>query len=205
MEVILFLPYYDYNDGAFGVSNDYYKSEEDYANMIRQEYDKNKDVVFNSMLDARNGSRSLVQGVDGQTYKFGEKVSQSEDKVAYSSCVGELSDADGNDETVDGIITKFAQQRQFIEIAEFDLDTSEEEFETELSLWVREHVNINKYKDELGEDWVLTKEPKRNLKVQFKNNANQDTYAILEDCRIMDIIDKNSFVLFVERITLVDN
>lgn len=204
MEVTLYLPYYDYNDGNFDVSNDYY-NEKEYSEAMSNEFNRSKDVVYNSVLAAKNGSGRLVQGTDGHTYRFGEKASQSEDKVAYSSCVSELSDADGNDETVDGIITKFARQKQFIEIVEFDLDTSEEEFETELSLWVREHVNINKYKDELGEDWVLTKEPKRNLKVQFKNNANQDTYAILEDCRIMDIIDKNSFVLFVERITLVDN
>jgi hypothetical protein len=125
--------------------------------------------------------------------------------VAFSSCKGILWDIGGEKDTVDGFITKFAQQKQFLEIVEFDLDTSEEEFETELSLWSREHTSINKYKDDLGEDWVLAKEPKRNLKVQFKNNAKQDTYAILEDCRIMDIIDKNMFVLFVERITLVDN
>ena len=203
MEVTLYLPYYDYNDGNFDVSNDYY-NENEYSDAIYKDFNKSKDIVYNSVLAAKEGTGSLIQGTDGHTYKFGQKTSQSEDKVAFSSCIGELSDIDGSSETVDGFISKFAQQKQFLELVEFNLDTSEEEFETELSLWSREHASINKYKDKLGEDWVLAKEPKRNLKVQFKNNANQDTYAVLEDCRIMDIIDGNTFVLFIERITLVD-
>lgn len=204
MEVTLYLPYYDYNDGAFDVNNDYY-NEEDYINAVSSEYNKNKDIVFNSMLDAKNGSGSLVQGSDGQTYKFGQQTAQSEEKVAYSKCEGVLWDIGGSKDTVDGFIDKFAKQEQFLEIVEFNLDTVEEEFETEVSLWVKEHNNINQYADKLGEEWVLAKEPKRNIKVQFKNNANQDVYAVLEDCKIMDIIEDNSFILYVERITLIDN
>ena len=204
MEVTLYLPYYDYNDGAFDVNNDYY-NEEDYINAVSNEYNKNKDIVFNSMLDAKNGSGSLVQGSDGQTYKFGQQTAQSEEKVAFSKCEGILLDVDGEDETVDKFIEKFARQEQFLEIIEFNLDTVEEEFETEVSLWVKEHNNINQYADKLGEEWVLAKEPKRNIKVQFKNNANQDVYAVLEDCKIMDIVDDNMFAIFVERITLIDN
>lgn len=204
MKVTLFLPYYDYNDGNFDVSNDYY-SEDEYSNAMSKNFNESKDIVYNSVLAAKNGTGSLVQGSDGHTYKFGQKTSQSEDKVAFSKCEGILSDISGEEDTVDSIISKFASQKQFLEIIDFDLDTSEEEFETELSLWTREHNSINKYKDKLGEDWVLAKEPKRNLKIHFKNKANQDTYAIFEDCRIMDIMDKTSFVLFVEKISLVDN
>jgi hypothetical protein len=204
MEVTFYLPYYDYNDGAFDVDNSYY-NEEEYAKAMSDEYNKNKDIVYNSMMDFKNGSRGLFEGTDGKVYKFGEKTHQSEDKVAYSSCEGELLDVNGGDETIDGFISKFAAQKQFLEIVEFDLNTVEEEFESEVSLWVKEHNNINKYINELGEDWVLAKEPKRNIKLQFKNNANQDVFAVLEDCKIMDIIEDNSFILFVERITLIDN
>lgn len=204
MEVTLYLPYYDYNDGAFDVNNDYY-DEDEYINAVSSEYNKNKDIIYNSVRDAKNGVGSLLQGGDGQTYKFGQKTSQSEDKVAYSKCNGTLYDIGGSKDTVDGFIEKFAAQKQFLEIVEFDLDTVEEEFETEISLWVKEHNNINSYADKLGEDWVLAKEPKRNIKLHFKNNANEDIFAVLEDCKIMDIIEDNSFILFVERITLIDN
>lgn len=203
MEVTFYLPYYDYNDGAFDVSNDYY-GENEYSKMVAEEYEKNKDIVYNSMLDSINGSGALLQSSDGQLYKFGQKTSQNEDKVAYSSCNGMLFNAEGDEETVDGFIEKFAQQKQFLEIAEFDLDTSEEEFETELTLWVKEHNSINQYVDKLGEDWVLAREPKRNLKLHFKNNADEDIYAVLVDCRIMDVVEGGSLVLFVEKISLID-
>lgn len=203
MEVTFYLPYYDYNDGAFDVDNGYY-NEEEYAKAMSEEFNKNKDIVYNSMMDFKNGSRGLFEGTDGKVYKFGQKTSQNEEKVAYSSCNGKLYDIEGSEDTVDGIIEKFAKQKQFLEIVEFDLDSSEEEFETELTLWKREHDKINQYGEKLGEDWVLAKEPKRNLKIHFKNNANEDIYAVLVDCRIMETVNDGSFVVFVEKITLID-
>jgi hypothetical protein len=203
MEVTLYLPYYDYNDGAFDVSGDYY-NENDYVNAISDEYNKNKDVVFNSMLDYNNGSGSLVQGTDGQTYKFGQKTSQNEDKVAYSSCNATLYDEEGEDDTVDGLITKFAKQESFIEMVEFDLDSVEEEFESEMNMWSREHTKINSYLGKVGEAWVASKEPKRNLKMHLKNNAGEDVYALLENCKIMDNSERDNWILYVERISLID-
>jgi hypothetical protein len=204
MEVTLYLPYYDYNDGAFDVDSNYY-DEEEYIKAVSNEYNKNKDVVFNSVMDAKNGSGSLLMGTDGQTYKFGAQSQQSEDKVAYSSCNGTLYDDKGNDETVDGIITHFAKQKPFLEMIEFDMDSSEEEFETEVSLWMKEHNGINQYKDFKGEEWTWVNEPKRNLKMHFKNNADEDIYAILENCKIMDILEDGTLIVFIEKIRLIDN
>lgn len=204
MEVTLYLPYYDYNDGAFDVDNNYY-DEEEYIKAVSNEYNKNKDVVFNSIMDAKNGSGSLLMGTDGQTYKFGAQSQQSEDKVAYSSCNGTLYDEKGNDETVDGIIAHFAKQKPFLEMIEFDMDSSEEEFETEVSLWMKEHNGINQYKDFKGEEWTWVNEPKRNLKMHFKNNADEDIYAILENCKIMDILEDGTLIVFIEKIRLIDN
>ena len=204
MEVKLYLPYYDYNDGAFDVSNDYY-GENEYSKLVAEEYERSKDIVYDSMMNARNGSRTLLEGQDGQSYKFGEKTHENEQKVAYSSCDGVLLDINGDEETVDGFIEKFANQKQFLELIELNLDTSEEEFETELSLWIKEHNNILKYGEQLGDEWVLSKEPKRNLRAVFKNKSNETIYAILEDCMIMEIVDGKSFIVIVKKIRLIDN
>jgi len=203
MKVTLYIPYYDYNDGAFDVNNDYY-NEDEYIKAVSSEYNKNKDIVYNSMVDYNNGSRGLVQGVDGQTYKFGAKVAQNEDKVAYSSCGAVIYNEDGEDDTVDGIIKRFVAQKPFIEMLEFDDDSSEEEFMTEVTLWVKEHNSINKYKDYKGEEWAWVNEPKRNIKMHFKNKSDEDMYAILENCKIMDIVGGNSMIVFVERLRLID-
>jgi len=203
MHITFYLPYYDYNDGAFDVDKNYYNDEE-YAKAMSEEYNRNKDIIYNSMMDFKNGSRGLFEDEDGKVFKFGQKTSQSEDKVAYSKCNGTLYDIGGEKDTVDGLISKFSSQKSFLEIIDFDFDSIEEEFESELSLWVREHNKINKYGEKLGEDWVLSNEPKRSLRLCFKNNANEDIYAVFEGCKIMDITEENSFILFIERIRLID-
>jgi hypothetical protein len=156
------------------------------------------------MLDYKEGRGSVFSGTDGQTYKFGQKTSQKEDKVSYSSCKATLYDEDGEDDTVDGLITKFAQGVSFMEMAEFDLDSVEEEFEAEMNVWSREHNKINSYRAKAGDQWVASKEPKRNLKMAFKYNAGEMTYAVLENCKIMDNSERDNWILYVERISLID-
>ena len=203
MEVTLYLPYYDYNDDAFNASEDYY-SDGEYANAIADDYNRNKDIVYNSMVDFKEGRGGVFSGADGQTYKLGQKTSQNEDKVAYSSCKATLYDEEGEDDTVDGLITKFAKQESFIEMVEFDLDSVEEEFESEMNMWSREHTKINSYLGRVGEAWVASKEPKRNVKMHLKNNAGEDVYALLENCKIMDSSERDNWILYVERISLID-
>lgn len=203
MEVTLYLPYYDYNDDAFSVSNEYYGDGE-YVNAMTDDYNRSKDVVYNSVLDMQNGHRGVFSGADGQTYKLGQKTSQSDDKVSYSSCKATLYDEDGEDDTVDGIITKFAQQKSFIEMVEFNLDTVEEEFDSEMNVWSREHNKINAYLGKAGEAWVASKEPKRNIKMFFKNKAGDNVYALLENCKIMDNSERDNWILYIERISLID-
>ena len=204
MEVTLYLPYYDYNDSAFDADSNYY-SEEEYIKAMSKEYKKNKDIVYNSMIDYNNGSGSLVQGIDGQTYKFGAKTPQNEEKVAYSASDGELYDENGESDTVDNLITHFVDMKPFVEMMEFDDSSCEEEFITEVSLWFREHNSINKYKDFKGEEWTWVNEPKRNIKIKFKNKANEILHGVLENCKIMDIVDGKTAIVLVERFRLIDS
>ena len=203
MKAVLYLPYYDYNDGAFDVSDTYYDDNE-YAKRMSEEYNRSKDVVYNSMNDFKNGSQNVFNGIDGQTYKFGQKVSQSEEKVAYSSCDGIIYNGEGKDESVDELITHFAKQESFVCMFELDMDSSEEEFETEISLWSNEHNKINAYGDKMSDEWVWVNEPKRNVKIKFTNNANETIYAILEDCKIMNKIDFSTFIIYVGKVRLID-
>ena len=203
MEATLYLPYYDYNDGAFDVSDSYYDSDE-YTRKMKDEYDKSKDVVYNSMNDFKNGSQNVFMGSDGQTYKLGQKTSQKEDKVSYSSCECVIFDTKGKDLSVDDMIDHFAKQESFICLLQLDMDTSQEEFETELSFWNKEHSNIKKYESKTSGEWVWVNEPKRNLKFKFLNNGNETIYGLLTNCKIVDKADYNVFVIYVEKIRLID-
>ena len=77
MELTLYLPYYDYNDDAFNVNDSYY-DENEYINAMSDEYNKSKDIVFNSMIDFQNGSQRALNGSNEQMYHFNAKPSQNE-------------------------------------------------------------------------------------------------------------------------------
>ena len=203
MEAHIYLPYEAYDDSFFDVGDGYYANANDYINAVSEEYNRNKDAVFESMVGLKNGSPGALIGSDGQMYKFGEKTSQSEEKVAYTECFGVLYNADGNMETVDNIITHFAKQEMFMEMISLDLDRAEEEFETELSLWVGEYNSINKYLLQKGEEWVLANEPKRTLRMRFLNNANEELFAELRDCRILDVVDNGTYIIHINKIVLI--
>jgi hypothetical protein len=204
MNAELYLSYSDYNDDGFQIKDNPYGSEDDYTNKITEEYNKTKDIVYNSVLDAKNGVRGALLGADGQTYKFGTKVSTNADKVAYTKCNGTLYNENGELETVDGIIDRFAQQKTFIEMIELDLDSIEEEFETDFLMWIKEHKSIDDYKQKLGEEWSWLHEPIKDLRILFKNKANQDVYAVFENCKVMDVVDEKTFIFFIEKMTLID-
>lgn len=204
MEVTLYLPYYDYNDEGFDVNEDFYKDGDEYVKAVSDEYDKNKDIVFNSMMDAKNGSGSLLRSTDDKTYVFSTKTSQSEEKVVYTSSKSTLYNDEGKEETVDKLITHYVDGKPFIEMIEFDDSTSEDEFISEVSLWVREHNSINKYRDFKGEEWTLRNEPLRNLRVHFINKANEDIYAVLDNCKILDIVDEKTMIIYINKIRLID-
>lgn len=203
MEAVIYMPYYDYNDDAFDTDDEYY-SDADYIDAVKQSYEATKDIVFESMLSHNRGDTNALIGADGQAYKFGQKTSQDEDKVAYSPCSCTLYNDEGNADDVDGIIDRFAKQKSFVETVLLDADSMEEEFNTELLVWLKEHDGINQYKALRGEEWAWRNEPKRSLKLRFKNKADEELFAVLHDCKIMDKINDGMYVLFVNNITLVD-
>lgn len=207
MKVDLYLPYYDYMDGnSFDVSDDYYKSGNDYAKSLTMENAKNRNnssMVFNGSLASGKAPSFAFHASDGQLYFLGEKTSSEVDKMAYSHCDGTLFSSDGSEETVDGLVSHFVRQESFVEMVEVDGDSGEEDFLSELSLWLREHRKINEYKDFKGEQWAWDNEPTRDLKVHFKNKADEDVDALFVNSKIMEIADGNALILFVEKVTLV--
>jgi hypothetical protein len=202
MKIDLYLPYYDYNDK--GANLEGYYGEDGYIKAMKEEYEMSKDVVFESMLGLNGGLHGALTGTDGQMYKFGAKTQHSEDNVAYARCGCVMYDDSGKEETVDGMISRFARQEEFVSMFELDLDGADEEFLTEMSLWKREHANISKYADKAGYEWAWANEPKRDVRGSFTNKSGEEIYVLLKNCRIMDLISESSVILFIERMTITD-
>lgn len=203
MEAKVYLQYIAYDDNLFSVSEDYYKDENEYINAITEDYDRNKDIVTNSVLDMMEGSGRLYSGADGNTYAFGQKTPQKEEKYSYAKCDCVIFNENGGDESVDEIISKMVSQQPVIYMFELDRDTSDEEFEEELRVWVNDHNGINQYKPFKGEQWAWTNEPLRDVKVSFKNKRDETVNMKLCDCRILDIVDDSSYILYIERMEMI--
>lgn len=203
MEAKVYLQYASYDDNLFSASESYYKDENEYINAITEDYDRNKDIVTNSVLDMIEGSGRLYSGADGNTYAFGQKTSQKEEKYSYAKCDCTIFNEDGEDESVDSMITRLVSQQPTVYMFELDRDTSEEEFEEELRVWVNDHNGINQYKAFKGEEWAWANEPVRNVKVSFKNKRNETVNIMLIDCRILDIVDNSSYILYIERMEMI--
>lgn len=202
MEGKVYLQYIAYDDNLFSVGEDYYKDENEYINAITEDYDRNKDIVTNSVLDMMEGSGRLYSGVDGNTYAFGQKTPQKEEKYSYAKCDCTVFNEDGEDESVDSMISRLVSQQSTVYMFELDRDTSEEEFEEELRMWVNDHNGINQYKAFKGEEWAWANEPARNVKVSFKNKRNETVNIMLIDCRILDIVGNSSYILYIERMEM---
>ena len=200
-KVTIYMPYLDYNDSAFDIEGTYSGSE-DYIKKLQEEYEKSKDVVFNTMLDGNIGS---YIGDNGASYKIGQVESDVNEKISYSPCTCTLYNEQGKPESVDGLIDYFAKGEFFIEMCYLDMETMEEEFDTELSVWKSEHNNINKYAEEQGGEWGWIHEPLRTLRLKFKNNANEDVCAELQDCKLVDCQEKDKIILFITKLDLIDS
>lgn len=204
MNITVYLPYYEYNDNDFEVDKDYYKSNDEYFNAIRENIQSTRNDVIQGMNNyMNNGSVKAYKDEYGQTYRYANKERESEDKVVYSKCEALIYDSNGKEETVDNFISDYVSKEMQLYVFKFNLDTADEEFEQEVNLWNTEHNKIQKY-NERDEDWVFENEPIRNIKIKFTNNANEEKYAELVNCKLMEKQSLNIYVVLVEEIKLID-
>jgi len=205
MKVKLYMPFYDYNDGDFDTDENFYKNDAEYFNAMQKSVEQTSRAVEAGMNNYMNGgSVGGYKSSDGQTYRFANKTSVSEDKVSYAECDAVLYGEDGNDRSVDDFIADYVSKDVQLYILKLDLDTSDEDFEQEINLWDIEHKKIQNYTKIKGEDWVFDNEPKRNIKLKFTNNANEEKFAILVNCKIMEKQNMNIYIILAEEINLID-
>lgn len=172
MNCTLFLEYYNYNDDKFDVK-DFYSNENSYVEML-QKYATS----------------------DSGFMDFNKK----EDDVQYTKCECKLYDSDNNDMTIEKIVGYYNTTEMIMVIAELDLKTEEDEFDSELNGWVCEHERLEKKSSKLTPDERFMLEPKRDIKMIFKNLRNNDTYCTLQNTSILEKIDNEHYVLLVDKI-----
>lgn len=202
MKATIYLPYYSiYDDGYFDVSDDYYKSDSDYVNAIASNVKNTRNAIVNYV---ENGATNVYKSSDGQIYKYDNKSQNDVNKVSYAQCDAVIFNANGENESVDNFISEYVSKKPQLYIISLNLDTSDEDFEQELNLWTKDHNELQKYSSAKGDEWILDNEPVRDLRLEFLNNANEKTYAVLKNCKIMEKQGIGRYVILVNQINLID-
>jgi hypothetical protein len=196
MNVTLYIELEGYDDGDFDVSNDYYKSDDEFFDIMDKDVKKYSNAVYNAM--SRDGF-NISSAKLGSLYKTTKNAKTNNYK---SEAI--IFDETGKDETVDNLIANCVSQDVVVNIIRFNRDKMDEEFEEDFNFWIDDHNNINQYKDKLGEDKVWENEPTRNLKVEFINNAGETKYAMYVNCKVLEQEGNDEYAILAEKIILLD-
>jgi len=199
MNVTLYLEMENYEDGDFDISNDYYKSDEEFFDAMDRENKRYSNVAYDAVSGLGNLSNRNVAKFGNQN-KGGKNATTNNYK---SEAI--ILNENGEDETVDNLIANCVSQDVVVNIIRFNRDNMDEEFEEDFNFWIDEHNNINQYKDKLGEDKVWENEPTRNFKIEFKNNANETKYAMYVNCKVLEQEGNDEYAILAEKIILIDN
>ena len=198
MNITLYVKLEGFDDGDFDMRNDYYKSDEEFFDAMDRENKKHSNLAY----EAISGLGNLT---NNKTAKF--NISQNSSKnVKENNYKSDalLFDENGNDETVDNLITNALSQDVVVNIIKFNRDSMDEEFEEDYNFWIDEHEKLNEYKDKLGEDKIWQNEPTRTFYVEFLNKANETKYVRFENCKILDKGDDDEYAILAEKISLID-
>lgn len=201
MKVKVYMPYFSYTNDDFDVENAY-KSESDYVKAMEEAYNSTKDIITETMSGSYSGN---FTGTDGNTYKFGAKEAKK-DKISFTGCECVIYNEAGKPDSVDGLIDHFAKGDDFLETIVADLDGAPEEFLTQWGSWIGEHKRVNRAGEEgrKNGEWCWINQPVRELRIEFKNKANETVYAKLINCKIAESTVKNMILIFTEKLDLID-
>lgn len=198
MNVTLYIKLEGFNDGDFDMRNDYYKSDDEFFDVMDRENKKYSNVAYDAI-------GNLGNNIGKKTAKFNLSTNSKNAKEDNYKSEALLFDENGNDETVDNLITNCVSQDVVINIIKFNRDSMDEEFEEDYNFWIDEHEKLSQYKDALGENKIWENEPTRTLYVEFINKANETKYARFENCKILQKGDEDEYAVLAEKITLIDS
>ena len=201
MNVTLYIKLEGFDDGDFDMSNDYYKSDDDFFDAMDKENRKYSGVTKDALwhISMKNNKKTANFGSLSNSSKNAKENNYKSEAL--------LLDENGNDETVDNLISNALSQDVVVNIIKFNRDAMDEEFEEDYNFWIEEHENLNnpKYKDALGEEKVWLNEPTRTFYVEFLNKANETKYVRFENCKILDKGDEDEYAILAEKISLIEN
>lgn len=171
MKCDLYIPYNSYDDNKFDM-NYFYSDSNSYIEALRKY----------AMHDSEEMQYELEKS-----------------ETKYAKCKCTLYDENNTPMTIDKLLGYYGKNELIMMILEIDLSSAEEEFEGELNGWVNDHYRLDLKFDSSSEDRCLL-EPKRDLKVVFKNLKGNDTYCVLSNTMLLEKGDAEHYFIIVDKV-----
>lgn len=187
------MPYVDYDsDGFFDYNDEEYSKN--YISLLYSEYNKYKDTIDDITRKSLNGKVSML----GSRYNSNNIKKEFKTNYKYYEIETDLFDINEDSNIIDYLIENFQQQTMFPLLLKFNNLYNNQDFESELKLWITNTVKINKSKniDEVEKFKIL---PSKDLKIITDRNSK----AILEECKILDIFSIDEIAITVNKIKFI--
>lgn len=170
------LPYAEYTSISYDTPQNLF-GEGGYEKMLDNEYNSGENAVFKLFNDVSNTNTVNVSfGLNNGVEKPKNVV-----KTSYGSCLCDIKDDNFNELSYDDFKSKISCNDGVILFLKLDYYDMDEEFETELKMWVKSHNKISSYKD-ADDSWKFNNEPSRDIKISF-----DDEEYMLNGCKILDV------------------
>ena len=191
MKIKLGLPYNTYDDGDFDSKSE--MTDDEFFDRLEREESMSKGIANDFVMGRRFNTRGAAS--------FNAAARHNEGKVRVVHAEADISGPDGEEVTVDSLVSMCVNPDVGVFRVIFNPDEMDEEFEENLNFWNEEHVSINSYIDKMGEDWVFTNEPVRNLRIDYLNKAGEEKHAEIVNCRILDKESITNYLILFDKIT----
>lgn len=166
-------------------------SQKEYANMMIKEYMKYRDSIDETVRKSYSKNMSINPfAKENNEYKH--------QTYSYNDCNCNIYNIQGKDANIDELISYYRTKEEFVIIVEmFSLNDYENvDLEIDMKMWIKDSAKIlgtNKLSDEEKIYYL----PKKDFKIKF---FAEKSNAILKDCKLFEMQDKNVFAISIKRI-----
>ena len=200
MNIKLYLEDENGDNLNFDVDDSYYGNG-DYLSALNSSYETSKNDVSNFCLSAKR-DHLRQENIDVKTFGgFDNRVLENARKATYATCDIHIVNENMEDEDIDGLIKHNLDGDMFLEFMEFDYDSMDEDFDSDLKMWVNTWKKIDSLM--VDEEWKIQNYPKRTFKFSYTDLYGGERYGEFVNCKIIGIVGENNYCVLIEKINFL--
>lgn len=176
-------------------------TEERYSRMIIDTYNRYKDGVYDMFINDKLGTNIASYELNKENNYY------TQQRFYYDESKVDIYNGGGQEMTIDELIHYYKTNEPFVIIINMygmvrdPENGGDPELETSMKGWSSEALKILRC-PKFSDAEKIQYQSKKSLKLKFDNAKSA---AILQNCKMIDVKNKTTFVFLVERIIFVTN